>query len=123
MPRFSSRIRPAVQRELEASAREESFGNARAAFKHLERAHVLGQMATRFHVRVHWRMLRWAIRHRQPGEAVGQLTRIVGAATKTAIGWVPTGNTGGSNVSPFRRMPIPKELREQLDAALDPTIR
>ena len=117
MARFSRRIRPAVQRELDASAREESLGNVRAAFGHLERAHVLGQMATAFHVRVHWLMLCWAVRHRQPREAVGQLTRIVGAATKTAMGWVPQGNTGGSNVSPFRRMPIPVELQKQLDSA------
>ena len=117
MSRFSSRIRPAVQSELDASAREESLGNARAAFGHLERAHVLGQMATGHHVRIHWLMLRWALRHRQPRKVVGQLMRIVGAATKTAIGWVPEGNTGGSNVSPFRRMPIPDKLQKQLDAA------
>ena len=117
MSRFYNRIRPAVQSELDAAAREEQLGDAQAAFRHLERAHVLGQMSTEFHVRVHWLMLRWALRHRQPGEAVGQLTRIVGAATKTAIGWVPQGNTGGSNVSPFRQMPIQAELQQQLDDA------
>ena len=100
--------------------REERRGNAHAAFRHLERAHVLGQMATGSHVRVHWLMLRWALRHRKPREAVGQLTRIVGAATKTALGWVPQGNTGGSNVSPFQNMPIPAELQEQLDEARRP---
>lgn len=120
MSRFISRIRPAVQNELDASAREESLGNARAAFGHLERAHVLGQMATKSPVRVHWLMLLWALRHRQPRDAAGQLTRIVGAATKTALGWVPQGNTGGFNVSPFRRMPIPEELQRQLDAARRP---
>lgn len=33
-----------------------------------------------------------------------------GAATKTAIGLVPQDNTGGANVSPFKRMPIPPDL-------------
>ena len=117
MSRFYDRILPAVQSELDAAAREEELGNAQAAFRHLEHAHVLGQMSTELHVRVHLSMLRWALRHRQPREAVGQLTRIVGATTKTAIGWVPQGNTGGSNVSPFRRMPIPAELQQQLDGA------
>ncbi|WP_367254946.1 DUF3703 domain-containing protein [uncultured Phenylobacterium sp.] len=35
---------------------------------------------------------------------------MVGAATKTAIGLVPQGNTGGSHVSAFRPMPIPTDL-------------
>jgi hypothetical protein len=35
----------------------------------------------------------------------------VGAATKTAFGLVPTGNTGGSNVSPIKPMPVPADLR------------
>jgi hypothetical protein len=117
MSRFYDRICPAVQSELDASAREEDRGNTRGAFLHLERAHVLGQITTAHHVRAHWLMLRWALRHRQPREAVGQLTRIVGAATKTALGWVPQGNTGGSNVSPFQRMPIPAELQQQLEGA------
>src|SRR6185503_818221 len=38
------------------------------------------------------------------------LFRIVGAAALTAFGLVPHGNTGGSNVSPFRRMHIPSDL-------------
>jgi hypothetical protein len=43
--------------------------------------------------------------------------RIVGAATKTPVGWLPHGNTGGANVSPFRPMPIPPDLQQQIDAA------
>ena len=117
MSRFHDRIHPAVQSELDAAAREEELGNAQAAFRHLQHAHVLGQMSTLLHVRVHWRMLRWALRHRRPREVLGQLTRLVGAATKTALGWVPQGNTGGSDVSPFRRMPIEAELQRQIDAA------
>lgn len=62
------------------------------------------------HVWVHWHMLRWALRHRNVRECVGQITRIIGAATKTALGWVPAGNTGGANVSPFKPMPVPVEL-------------
>jgi hypothetical protein len=29
----------------------------------------------------------------------------------TAIGWLPEGNTGGTSVSAFRRMPIPPDLQ------------
>ncbi|MCH8531390.1 MAG: DUF3703 domain-containing protein [Saccharospirillum sp.] len=34
----------------------------------------------------------------------------MGVATKTAIGLVPQGNSGGANVSPFKRMPIEPDL-------------
>jgi hypothetical protein len=105
----------AVRAELDCATRLEDRGNAGGAFGHLERAHVLGQHLTETHVRVHREMLRWALRHRRPREAIGQLTRIAGAATKTALGWVPRGNTGGANVSPFRRMPIPDDLQRQID--------
>ena len=81
-----------------------------ASFRHLERAHVLGQNSTVEHVRVHWRMLLWSLRRHDLREAVGQIFRIVGATTMTGIGLVPDGNTGGSNVSPFLRMPVPPDL-------------
>lgn len=114
---FASRIHPLVAAELEAADAAEKLGLAAEAFRHLERAHVLGQAATVAHVRVHWRMLRWGLRQRRPREVAGQVLRVVGAATKTAIGWVPTGNTGGADVSPFRPMPIAPDLKAMLDAA------
>ena len=78
---------------------------------------MLGQASTVQHVAVHWQMLRCAVRQRKLAEAEGQLLRIVGAATKTAFGLVPRGNTGGANISPFRRMPVPPELQRRIDAA------
>lgn len=117
MSTFGQRIRPAVAAELRAAALAEQAGRPREGFQHLERAHVLGQASTVEHVRVHVQMLLWAVRHRIPREALGQVLRIVGAATKTALGWVPMGNTGGSNVSPFRPMPIPSDLKKVLEDA------
>lgn len=114
--RFARRIRPSVQAELEAAAACEAKGRTGPAFKHLERAHVLGQAATVEHVRVHWAMLRVALRHNQVHEALGQAWRIVGAASKTWL-WVPAGNTGGTNVSGFKPMPVPAELQRLIDAA------
>ena len=46
-----------------------------------------------------------------------KLFGIVGAATKTFVGLVPHGNTGGANVSAFRRMPIAPDLQRLIDAA------
>ena len=73
---FSRNIRPFVDAELCAAAP----GGPRE-FGHLERAHVLGQGSTREHVRVHWAMLRWAWRNRDARELLGQVVRLVGAAT------------------------------------------
>ena len=117
MSRFHDRIRPAVEAELDAARRAEQLGDAEAAFGCLERAHVLGQPSTRLHTRVHWLMLRWAMRQRDVGEIVGQVFRIAAAATKTAFGWLPHGNTGGTSVGAFRPMPVAPELQRLIDAA------
>jgi len=117
MFRFARRIRPAVQFELDASLCAEARGDAEDAFRHLERAHVLGQATTIEHVRVHWRMSRLAARQGNAGHAANQLWRMTAAAVKTGVGWLPVGNTGGSNVSAFQHMPIPADLQRLIDAA------
>jgi hypothetical protein len=103
--RFAENIRPYVDAELRAAELD-----ADHEFAHLERAHVLGQTSTRDHVRVHWRMLMWACRHRDAREFAGQAFRIAGAAMLTFVGLVPAGNTGGANVSAVRPMPLDPEL-------------
>jgi hypothetical protein len=117
MSRFARHIRSSVQSELDAARLAEVRGDAEAAFRHLERAHVLGQAVIVEHVRVHWQMLLWASRQRKPGEAAGQCWRLVAAALLTGIGWVPEGNTGGANVSGLRRMPVPADLQRVIDDA------
>lgn len=117
MNTFGQRIQPAVTSELRAAAQEEAAGDMAASFRHLERAPVLGQASTVQHVRVHVQMVLWAIRQRAGREAAGQVLRIVGAATKTDVGWVPTGNTGGSTISPFKAVPVPADLQKMLDVA------
>lgn len=80
------------------------------AFVHLERAHVLGQERVLPHALSHWLMLRIAVRRREPLAALGQAARIVLGSLGSAVGSVPTGNTGGSNISMFKRMPIAPDL-------------
>jgi Protein of unknown function (DUF3703) len=117
MSNFYHRIKHHVHLELASARWAESNGEARLAFSYLERAHILGQRSTRLHVLTHWRMMGWAMRQRQCSEVFGQLWRIVGATLSTAIGLVPDGNTGGTNVSGFRKMPVPEELRAIIDTA------
>lgn len=99
-----------IEQEFALSRALLSQGNHAAAFTHLERAHVLGQARVLTHVRSHWMMLKLELGRRQSLAAMGQAVRIVFAALGSAIGVVPTGNTGGTNVSMFRRMSIDPEL-------------
>ncbi|ETI62242.1 DUF3703 domain-containing protein [Marinomonas profundimaris] len=107
--KFSKNIAPDVQSEIALAKELETAGDLAESFHHLENAHVLGQESTWLHVKVHVLMFLWAIRQRDAKECIGQIVRIVGAATKTAIGLVPAGNTGGSNISPFKKLSISPE--------------
>lgn len=118
-PRFARRIRPRVQIELDAARWQEARGCVDLAAHHLERAHILGQASTLEHVRVHGAMLAFAWRQRDGAELLGQAWRVAGAALKTWA-WVPAGNTGRANVSGWRPMPVPAELRRLIDAARRP---
>lgn len=109
MSHFSSNIRPFVEREFSAASLCMQSGEREQAFSHLENAHVLGQASTYLHVKAHVLMLFWAVRTKEPKELVGQVFRIIGAATKTVFGLVPAGNTGGANVSPFKPMHLQPE--------------
>ena len=106
---FRKNIQPFVQRELALAEAARRSGNPEQQFRHLENAHVLGQRSTWLHTWVHMKMWRWALGQRRMGELWGQSIRVIGALTKTAVGLVPEGNSGGANVSPFRPMPISAE--------------
>jgi hypothetical protein len=41
---------------------------------------------------------------------MGQMLRLAATLPGALFGWVPAGNTGGTNVSAFRTMPIPPEF-------------
>jgi hypothetical protein len=99
----------------QAEAFEQEIASARAlmrrrehlrAMRHLERAHVLGQRHVVPHVWTHWLMLTVAVRRRDPAAMFGQAVRIVLGAVGSLVGPVPTGNTGGTDVSLFARRPI-----------------
>jgi F0F1-type ATP synthase membrane subunit c/vacuolar-type H+-ATPase subunit K len=99
-----------LQEEVLLATKLMGRGNLDGAFRHLERVHVLGQTDVRWHVLAHWLMLKIAIRRHQGIAAIGQAVRILLGAIGSAVGRVPTGNTGGSDVSMFARMPIAPEL-------------
>lgn len=112
---FAEKITPYVQAQLNLANKARANGDFITEFKHLENAHVLGQQSTYFHTLIHWHMLIFGWRHHLSKEIVGQIIRLVGALTKTAVGLLPIGNTGGANVSAFKPMPLSKEHKTILD--------
>jgi Protein of unknown function (DUF3703) len=90
-------------------------GELAAAFPHLERAHVIGQAFVVPHVTSHWRMLQLEFRRKRVNAAFGQIVRLVLGMLGSAAGIVPVGNSGGTNISMFKRMPIAPELQNIID--------
>lgn len=86
------------------------------AMLHLERAHVIGQLQVWPHVLSHWLMLKVELRRGRPAAAFGQFVRILLGALGSAVGVVPTGNTGGTDISMFQRLPVAPELQSAIDA-------
>ena len=109
-----SEARRAFETEMAAGRRLIESGDLDEAFRRIERAHVLGQRYVVPHVRAHWRMLRIGLARRSIREIRGQVPRLVFGAIGSAVGVVPTGNTGGCNISMFARLPIDPELASLL---------
>jgi hypothetical protein len=81
----------------------------KASFYHFENAHVLGQSHLYRHTLSHYWLLFWGIKTKSVKEIIGQTSRIIPSLLFTLI-WVPKGNTGGSNISPMKILPIRKEF-------------
>lgn len=99
--------------EAEMFAAEDLYrkGRLNQEFKHVEVAHVLGQRYVVPHVRSHWLMLKIGLKRRSSTEVLGQAVRIFLGALGSAVGIVPEGNTGGTDISMFKRLPIdPRKL-------------
>ena len=114
--RSDLRARWAQERTAARTARQ--LADIDAEWRHLERAHVLSQPMAGPHVRTHFAMLGYALRHRDRREIVGQLVRLVVAGPGTWTGRYPIGNTGGANVSALEPMPIPDDLVRFLNPAV-----
>lgn len=100
--------------EMAAACRAFEAGRLDESFRRLEVAHVLGQRYVVPHVRTHWLMLRIGLRRHPAREVWGQAVRIVLGALGSTINVVPIGNTGGTNISMFKRLPIDPSVAEIL---------
>lgn len=97
--------------ELNDYKKELAKGNLQVAWRHLERAHILGQPWPIEHSEVHWVMLKFGIRIKDTREVIGQIPRLLVGGVKSFVGTIPVGNTGGADVPPLRPMEIPEDLQ------------
>lgn len=79
-------------------------------YRHLERAHILGQRHYLPHVASHYWMLKTGLRTGDVREILGQLLRMA-ASAGSLVGSVPIGNTGRAAVPALQPMQIPDDLR------------
>lgn len=103
-------LKPHYQKEVEAHREALDKNQLHQAWRHLERAHILGQPYPYQHSEVHWLMLKFGIRIKNVKEILGQVPRLLIGGVKSFIGTIPVGNTGGANVPPLKPMEIPEDL-------------
>jgi hypothetical protein len=107
-------LRAAWRTERDAARAAQRGGDTTLEWRHLERAHILSQPLAGLHLRTHGVMLAAALRRRDARETIGQVTRVLLAAPGSLSGRYPVGNTGGADVSAFRPMAVPDDLRPLL---------
>ncbi|RXE95052.1 DUF3703 domain-containing protein [Pseudoalteromonas sp. PS5] len=106
-------LKLAFQAEMAATNRYYQHAQYSDCFYHLERAHILGQSFVIAHTQSHWWMLKLGYKTKNKKEILGQIARIIAAMLFSKI-WIPKGNTGGTNVNPFKPMAIPDDLAQHL---------
>lgn len=106
-------LKEAFRVEIERARNQMGLADLGMAFRHLERAHIIGQSYVIPHTMLHIWMLRIGVEKRDFKEIIGQVFRIVAAVLFSRV-WVPIGNTGGANVNAFKPMPVPEDLKQLL---------
>lgn len=100
------------QKELMDARNEFKLEHYQQSWRHLERAHILGQPYPYSHSLVHWKMLIFGFKTKNLKEIIGQIPRLLIGGIKSFVGQIPVGNTGGANVPPLRPMEIPEDLMQ-----------
>lgn len=108
------RAKQLIAVEMAAFAAARAAQDVSAAWTSLERAHIVAQPHLGAHLVSHWTMLGFAVDQRDLREVIGQAARFALAPLGSLTGRIPIGNTGRSNVSAFKPMPIPDDLRDAL---------
>jgi len=113
---MNEKLKKAFQAELTLGKDLYALRQYDNAMRHFERAHVLGQFYVGPHTQTHIWMFIIGIRTGNFREIFGQLLRIPLGMIGSALGKVPLGNTGGTNIKLTATLPIPDDLKKHLDA-------
>ena len=103
-------LKPYFQQELNEAALAFEKQHYQVCWRHLERAHILGQPYPYAHTAVHWKMFWFGVKLKNGKEVMGQIPRLLVGGIKSFVGHIPVGNTGGANVPPLQPMEIPEDL-------------
>ena len=112
-----SQLEPYFEKELKAYFACMQNSNYQSAWRHLEKAHVIGQAYPLKHTYVHWKMLQFGIQIKSMKEVIGQVPRLLIGGVKSFVGKIPVGNTGGANIPPLKTLPIEQEILEIFEKA------
>ena len=100
-------LKPFFKKELQNARTAFAQNNFQQSWRHLERAHILGQPYPCHHSFVHWKMLLFGIKTKNLHEIIGQIPRLLVGGVKSFVGKIPVGNTGGADVPGLLPMEIP----------------
>lgn len=81
------------------------------SFQHLERIHIVSQSLPMAHIKIHLRMLKFAILTSNPLEIMIQFLYSIFSAKFSILNIFPKGNTGGANAIFKGKMSIPEDLK------------
>ena len=113
--KIPKRLRYYFLREVVLYRAQFKAGNLGDAWRHLERAHIIGQAYPVEHTYAHWLMLKFGFAIKDPKEILGQLPRLLVGGVKSFVGKIPVGNSGGANVPPLKPMALPKDIQQLFD--------
>lgn len=104
-----------LAREYDAFRHAAHRRDTAAAWRHLERAHIVAQPLPFEHVRAHAIMLRHAMLLKDIREMASQMLRLGLAVIGNLFRHLPAGNTGRARTSAFAPMAVPADLEQFVD--------
>lgn len=107
-------VREHFKLELSLARLAEKSSDFKIAWKHLARAHILGQYFAGPHLLTHILMFRLGFKTHNLSEILGQIPRLLLAAPGSWTKRAPIGNTGLSDVGIFHPLEIPDDLKQIL---------
>lgn len=113
---MNKNLRYYYELELEESGIAIKNKKIELAWKHLERAHILGQFFWKAHAYSHYKMLVLSFKSKNMREFFSQIPRLILAIPGSVLHIAPKGNVGTGRVGIFERMTVPEDLQKILQS-------